>query len=290
MVAWRIAARLLMGVVVLLAFLNHSGAQAPPPKDGVPQQPAAKQLAKDKPGAIRPGDVLEITTSGVSPLYVLNGLYTVEPSGKVPLGIIQGRLAVVGRTFEEVEKALVETCRNPPFNFKDPLALVTAPGAIRRHEPKDRPGLEERLDRIEKQLRALSADPRPAKEKAPPAKAAHIRPGDALEITVSNVPPKWTLEGIYTVEPSGKVPFGTELGRITMAGLTLEEAEAALVKQVAKLGPLKEDPKALIMTPGTVRPLRANERPELEQRLDQIEKQLREIKTSLGVITGARQR
>jgi hypothetical protein len=53
-----------------------------------------------------------------------------------------------------------------------------------------------------------SADAPPAKAAAPAPAPARIAVGQAIEIRARNVLPKEPIDGIYTVEPSGKVALG----------------------------------------------------------------------------------
>ncbi|MBX9584584.1 MAG: polysaccharide biosynthesis/export family protein, partial [Gemmataceae bacterium] len=83
---------------------------------------------------------------------------------------------------------------------------------------------------------AKAADPaaKPETPAATPAADDRIRPGDRLRIIAGGgsltEPP---ATGVI-VEPSGQVPLGGWYGRVKVAGLTPEEAEAAIVEHLKK--------------------------------------------------------
>jgi RNA polymerase sigma factor (sigma-70 family) len=73
-----------------------------------------------------------------------------------------------------------------------------------------------------------------------------IQPGRFLLIRVKDALPDAPIDGIFEVEPSGKVPLGPEYGRVNLNGLTYEEGEAALKKHLEKL--LKPGFKVMIIS------------------------------------------
>jgi polysaccharide export outer membrane protein len=72
----------------------------------------------------------------------------------------------------------------------------------------------------------------------------HIEPLDMLLIQVQNLPAVEPIEGIYAVTPDGRVTLGLTYGSVKVAGLTLEEAKAAIEKQLKGLG--LKDPRAVV--------------------------------------------
>jgi polysaccharide biosynthesis/export protein len=60
-----------------------------------------------------------------------------------------------------------------------------------------------------------------------------IEPLDALLIQATNTLPNEPINGIISVEPEGTVNLGLSYGSVRVAGMTLEEARAAIEKQVA---------------------------------------------------------
>ncbi len=61
-----------------------------------------------------------------------------------------------------------------------------------------------------------------------------IQPLDLLTIRVLGTLIDQPIDGLYLVEPSGQVTLGPAYGRVELKGLTLETAEAAIQKQLAK--------------------------------------------------------
>lgn len=56
----------------------------------------------------------------------------------------------------------------------------------------------------------------------------HIEPLDAIIIQVTGVPPEDPIAGPFAVAPDGTVNLGTTYGSVSVAGMTLEEAQAAI--------------------------------------------------------------
>jgi hypothetical protein len=97
---------------------------------------------------------LDIRVPGAVPTEPVNGTYTVEPSGKVPLGPRYGRVSLAGLTLEEAEEALRQHLAKI---LKNPTASVTLAGAVRPNDPQREQGVEKRLEQLEKEVRALRA-------------------------------------------------------------------------------------------------------------------------------------
>ena len=62
-----------------------------------------------------------------------------------------------------------------------------------------------------------------------------IEPLDALQIQVTNALPSEPIAGIYIVEPEGTVNLGLSYGAVPVAGLTLEQARAAITNQIRRV-------------------------------------------------------
>jgi protein involved in polysaccharide export with SLBB domain len=133
-----------------------------------------------------------------------------------------------------------------------------------------------------------SADAPPAKAAAPAPAPARITVGQAIEIRAINVLPREPIDGIYTVDPAGKVVLGWSYGRMPVAGLTYEEAEQAITKRLKEAENLKlANAQVFVTPPGLVRLHSHDRRLGLEQRLDQMEAQLREIRAALDALRSA---
>jgi RNA polymerase sigma factor (sigma-70 family) len=100
-----------------------------------------------------------------------------------------------------------------------------------------------------------------------PNREDRIRPGDLLNIQVSGVP----INGVFRVEPGGKVALGPLYGRVDIKGLTLEEAEKAIRRC------LTDDPKSLAVQ--VTRPLAGSADADLEHRVRQLEKEVRTLRS-----------
>jgi hypothetical protein len=84
----------------------------------------------------------------------------------------------------------------------------------------------------------LDAHSKAAKETAAPRPAEKpdlIQPGDRLHIHATPALPENPIRGVFRVERSGKVALGPDYGRVEVKGLTLEEAEVAIQKHLARI-------------------------------------------------------
>jgi polysaccharide biosynthesis/export protein len=60
----------------------------------------------------------------------------------------------------------------------------------------------------------------------------HLRAMDAIALQVQGVPADMPISGVYPVEPGGLVRLGPPYGAVRVAGMTVEEAEAAIQKSL----------------------------------------------------------
>jgi RNA polymerase sigma factor (sigma-70 family) len=74
-----------------------------------------------------------------------------------------------------------------------------------------------------------------------------IQPGDQIAIEAIGVLPDKPIEGTYSIEPSGTVPLGAAYGRVKIAGMTVIDAEQAILKELKKT---VEDPKVQVTLQG----------------------------------------
>ncbi len=65
-----------------------------------------------------------------------------------------------------------------------------------------------------------------------------IAPLDSILIQTINIPPEEPIQGLYAVAPDGTVNLGFSHGSVKVTGMTLEQAQAAIEKQL-KLSRLK---------------------------------------------------
>lgn len=155
------------------------------------------------PYRVGPGDLIEIHVTGTSVEHPVNGEYSVEPSGKVPMGPAYGRVSLQGLTLPEAEKAVEEHLKKV---LRAPEACVAMAGwkTVRR--------------------RAVVLKP-----------PYRIAPGDLVEVQAIGTLLDLPIAGTYLVEPSGKVALGPAYGRVELKGLTLEEADNAVEKHLRKV-------------------------------------------------------
>jgi polysaccharide export outer membrane protein len=123
----------------------------------------------------------------------------------------------------------------PPGYVSAPAAAVVGPDPIATGAPADGPPqLPRELDkvhwptyRIETPdlllINALRVLPLPG---------YRIEPFDALLVVVPNAPPASPIRDVYPVDPDGTINFGPDYSneKIRVAGLTIAEARAAIVK------------------------------------------------------------
>jgi protein involved in polysaccharide export with SLBB domain/beta-lactamase regulating signal transducer with metallopeptidase domain len=156
----------------------------------------------EPPYRIRPGDVVKIQVAGTIVDCPIDADFIVEPGGTVALGPMYGRAEVKGLTVEEAEAAIR---RQLLSTLKSPDVQVTLSGPV-RWEPR-----------------------------RPPKAPYHISPGDLVQIQVPGALFDFPIDGNFIVEPSGTVALGPMYGRTEVKGLTVEEAERAIVKQLKKV-------------------------------------------------------
>jgi hypothetical protein len=120
----------------------------------------------------------------------------------------------------------------------------------------------------------LGGDAKSVEDKA---KADKIKPGDRIYIYVSPSLPDNPIRATYEVEASGKVALGPGYGRVLVAEMTPEEAEAAIQKSLAAF--IKKPEVSVSRKPPT--PLTEAVNPELERRVQQLEKEVRALRSAL---------
>lgn len=111
----------------------------------------AAQDKKDGPDIIRPGDRLHIHVVGTFRDLPIKGIYRVEPSGKVALGPIYGRVKVAGSTLEDAEKKIIAKLEDL---LEDPAACVTRYDPTLTAEGAD-PTLERQIRLLQEEVQAL---------------------------------------------------------------------------------------------------------------------------------------
>jgi Polysaccharide biosynthesis/export protein len=110
--------------------------------------PGGGDKPKGDTAKIRAGDRLYIHVDGTVLDHPIKGVYLVEPSGKVPLGPVYGRVEVSGLT---VEMAEIRVRNHLKADLLSPIVMIT------RYDPKAHgdPELRERVTKLEKELAEL---------------------------------------------------------------------------------------------------------------------------------------
>jgi len=96
---------------------------------------------------------------------------------------------------------------------------------------------------------------------------------------VTGTRPDAPIDAIFLVEASGKVALGVDYGRVDLKGLTLEEAET-LIQQHLKS--YLKNPTVLV---ARYVPLTDED---LQRRIQQLEKDVRQLRTAVDVLRGKR--
>jgi protein involved in polysaccharide export with SLBB domain len=120
--------------------------------DSLPAQAPAKKETADR---IQPGDRLYIHVIDTLPELPIKGVYRTEPSGKVSLGPVYGRVQLQNLTLEDAEEVvrnhLAKILKDPQVSLTQYDAVAHG-GAVAREQ-----ALERRLGKVEKELTALRA-------------------------------------------------------------------------------------------------------------------------------------
>ena len=159
------------------------------------ETPTASALeSPTPPPRLRPGSEIRVVVSGTLPDEPIDAIYEVDGAGSIFFGPHYGSVVVDRLTAVEaataITKHLATKLRNPVVG----VSLVL--------------GSRER--------NTVQVPPHPYT----------IGPGDLLEIRVSGTLPDAPINDNFLVEPSGKVSLGPRYGRVVVAGLSLEDAEA----------------------------------------------------------------
>ncbi len=114
-----------------------------------------------------------------------------------------------------------------------------------------------------------------------PESSDRIEAGDRLRIRVPGTLPDLPIHGIVVVEASGKVALGPGYGRVEIKGRTLEAAEKVIAEHLSAIlktpvvSVTRYDPIAdASATQGAV----AAQLARLEQRMEQVEKELQSLR------------
>ena len=151
---------------------------------------------------IAPLHVLTVWVKGTLIGQPIEGRFLVEPGGDVALGPCYGRVAVKGLTVQEAETAIKKHLEKI---LRAPDVEVLAAGRATRW-PGEAP-------------------------RAP----CRIRPDDLLKIQAAGTLLDSPINGDFRVDAQGKVELGEPYGSVSIKGLSLKEAEQAIVKHLEEV-------------------------------------------------------
>jgi RNA polymerase sigma factor (sigma-70 family) len=150
----------------VLVYQTQAGEPAPPGAKAVPKLRDQKDQASssrgraeaapappNQPYRIQLGDLLSIKVKETPPDDPIQGIFQVETSGKVALGIMYGRVDVKGLTLEEAEAAIQRHLgaflRKSMVSVTRPVPVTETKGTVQN--------LERRVRQLEKEVRELRA-------------------------------------------------------------------------------------------------------------------------------------
>lgn len=164
-VAWTLVAAAAAGFCVVLARGQGGNGERPPPQSTPDKRPPAaaapkdnaKEARRDPPApapvkdVIEPGDRLRIRGLNTIPTDPIDAVYRVEPSGKVSLGAVYGRVQVGGQTLEDAEASI---CWQLGNYLRNPKVSVTRYDPLADEQVRS---LEGRVRMLEDDVRKLQA-------------------------------------------------------------------------------------------------------------------------------------
>lgn len=229
---------------ISLSWPGVEGAQGAEEKGGTEATPPATK-------GIQPLDLLSIRAAGTLVDLPVDGVFLVEPSGKVALGPAYGRVEVKGLTMEQAEIVIEKQLRRA---LPNPEVQVTAAGRVTKWRSGE-----------------------------PPKAPYRIRPNDLVRIHVLNTLLDQPIDGDFLVEPSGKVPLGPVYGRVKVEGLTVEDAEPVIEKHLKEV---LRQPVVLLTLAGWTGDLQLGTN--LEWKMAELDLQIRIAKGEVAAIGNMR--
>jgi beta-lactamase regulating signal transducer with metallopeptidase domain/protein involved in polysaccharide export with SLBB domain len=195
---------------------------------------------------VSPGDLLLVRVLGTIIDQPIDAIYKVEPTGTVALGPAYGRAKVQGLTVEEATKAIQKKLSEV---LKKPDVLVTFggwEGVENVFGQKVGPMSRKMID-SDVTINSSTNTSGTRQKRTKPHGADIIEPHDVLSIELcdgGSIEP--FLHQDFSVENTGSIPLGAAFGRVKVAGMTVEEAEKAIVKRMQEVEGI-HNPKAQVI-------------------------------------------
>ena len=146
----------------------------------------------------------------------------------------------LARNENRLERILVANTKNPGTISAAEIEDTESEKELAEFQVKK---LELQLAALSKQADEISESSFRRKGKSTYATSSsevnRVVTGDELMVRVEGEFPDQPMDDVYRVQPSGALPLGPTYGRVQVAGMTVEEAEAALVDHLAKLVGIK---------------------------------------------------
>jgi RNA polymerase sigma factor (sigma-70 family) len=244
---------------------------------GLPEGTVASRLARGRAmlarqltrrGVLPPGQALLAALeagTAVPPAVMSNLLQSAAQvaAGQAPAGMFSAEvLLLTERVLRAMMLAKLRTVAMVVFVLAL-SGLVCAALAVGRPEAAEKPAPQAKGEEAK----------RPA-----PAQAEeddHIRPGDRLRIQATELLPDRPIDGVFRVEPRGTVALGAGYRRVQVKGLSLEEAEAKIRTHLAGLV------RAAEVSVTRYDPVPATGEEDLEKRVRQLEKEVRNLRATV---------
>jgi serine/threonine protein kinase/protein involved in polysaccharide export with SLBB domain len=164
---------------------------------------------------------LRISVAGAHAQAPINDLYNIDLDGYVNLGAEYGKVKVIGLTADQAQTAILNKLR---AILREPKVVLSIEAAS---SPTERPGT--------------------SKDRRSSAPVRIQAEGHALRISATGALTDAPIDRVYHLDLDGYVNLGAEYGKIKVAGLTADEAQAAVLAELRKV---LRDPKVTLTIEG----------------------------------------
>jgi serine/threonine protein kinase/protein involved in polysaccharide export with SLBB domain len=198
---------------------------------------------------INPRHELRISVDGGFPDAPIDGLYKIDLDGYVNLGALYGKFKVIGLSADQAQAMIL---RRLEEILRTPKIVLSVEGG-----PSPIPSIK--ASRDEQFISPVRIQ-----------KDAH-----ALRISVAGALPDARIDGLYKLDLDGYVNLGAQYGKIKVAGMTADEAQAAVL---AELREVIREPKVTL----TIEALNSKSPTETQESLLALEAQAKLFKDVLA--------